>query len=502
MASLTRTDFLQEMAGEAINITLAKNDSRLSGLDLNAIDSNNSGFISGGSEMLQLFKSIDNFDSDGSYHSVDLGSSQSPTIAGKMIASIRELAKEQPSPHTNINIEFNDNALNSAFKSGFSGQIKRGDRGNKVVAIQYALGRLGHLDDLCDGGFGGLTEQAVKSFQQANNSQITGIIDSSMLKILDERLKLYSDSPPAVAPNVDPLTYLSDFRARGMPKIIIDRTSESNWSWSKAGIQEAYGQFVEHYWEVMKANQVEADCKTIALFFMDQFRKQLAEDTMIELPLPKARSSFSEQKWVVSTRLSPRGLFSRDDGPAQIKRSGYGAVKNVQALDPEHSMLRGVNIRYPHTSANMVSRSVKTVEPWNHSRSNRGDKSKPEISISKLKPGYLIFIDHAGDGRYDHTVNIVKIKKYSNGDVRQLVLAVGSYDDIKDNTSDTPVGGLKYLNHYAEEVIVGFNEQGRITDSKVTYSSEPSYLVRSRYKARNTLMEQRNNGTIKISRWS
>lgn len=395
---------------------------------------------------------------------------------------------------------FTDNALRNAFGSNFSGSIKRGDKGNKVVAIQYALGRLGYLHDLCDGDFGGLTQAAVQSFQQALNHATTGIVDINLLKALDHALRSYHDVPPAARQGVDSLSYLSDFSARGMPPIQIDRRAESHWSWDKKAIQDAYGRFVGDYWEVMKANQVEADCKTVALFLMDQFRKQLAEDTMIELPLPKAKSTIPQGDWLVATRYNSHGFFSRVEDVNRI-RSGYGVVKKVQALDPDHSMLRGVNVRYSGVDANRVSRSAEVVEPWSASRSNHGNKHIPEISINKLKPGYLIFIDHTGDGSYDHTVNVIKVKRDAANHVRQVVLAVGSYDDIKDTSSATHVNGLGELNNYTEEVTVDFDSNGHIIRSRTTYASEPVYLVRPRYKARNTLMEMRGNGKIKISRW-
>ena len=54
---------------------------------------------------------------------------------------------------------------------------------------------------------------------------------------------------------------------------------------------------------------------------------------------------------------------------------------------------------------------------------------------------------------------------------------------------------------YSEEVTVELNEFGKITSSVVTYASEPSYLVDTRYSARTTLMEQQAGGKLIVARW-
>ena len=404
-----------------------------------------------------------------------------------------------------------DTAIKNAFGSHFNGTIKRGDKSDKSVAIQYALGRLGHLHYICDGDYGKRTEAAVKSFQQSTNSlPVTGVVDSETLNMLDNVVSVLAQHPPVFDSPLEPLDYLSDFNALGMPKISINTTSESADSWESKHIQKAFGDFVENYWEIMKTNRVEADCKSLALFFMDQFRKQLAMDTFIELPLPKSpRGSFGAQKWEINTPHRTGGLFSRADElyknrGVRVGRSGYTAVKNIEKLDPEHSMIYGVNVKYPKTSAKQVARAATTVEDWSASRSNRGNRRKPEISINKLKPGYIIFIDHTGNHSYDHTITVVKVKRDNNQQVRQLVMAVGSYDDVRDTSSATPVDSLSILNQYAEEVVVDFDENGLITSSKeneVTYASEPDYIVKPRYHHGNTLMERKSGGKIKISRW-
>ncbi|HIO91404.1 MAG TPA: peptidoglycan-binding protein, partial [Leucothrix mucor] len=386
-------------------------------------------------------------------------------------------------------------------------EIKRGSRGSKVVAIQYALGRLGHLEYVCDGDFGGKTVAAVQSFQQVTPPiAVTGSVRTDTLAELDKAVSRLDLRPPVIKSGQDPMSFLSNFQQLGLPKIIIDIRGE-NVSWDSADVQEAYGVFVQNYWEVMKENRIEADCKALALFFMDQFRKQLEEETFIRLPLPRSsQGSIAKRRWTVATRNDPKGLFRRVAElflrrRIRVNRPGYAALKNIQKLDPEHAMIYGVNMKYPRVSAHQISRAATVVSPWKNSQSNRGNLRKAEVPLHKLKAGYMIFIDHTGNGSYDHTVTIVKIKKDNANRIRQLTLAVGSYDDVRDSLASTVVNSLSILNQYSEEVVVDFDEEENIIRSEVTYSSEPSYVVKTRYSASTTLMEKKRGGKLKVSRW-
>ena len=175
-------------------------------------------------------------------------------------------------------------------------------------------------------------------------------------------------------------------------------------------------------------------------------------------------------------------------------------MKKVQILDKEHSMIYGVNVHYPEIRTDTVAKSTKRLFDWDRSYENWGDTSKPEVPVNQLEPGHMIFIDHTGNGSYDHTVNVVRVEKDSNSRVRRLTLAMGSYDDMKDNSSATIVR-YKALNPYSEEVIVELDANGRITSSTVSYSSEPSYLVKTRYRAVTTLMERKRGGVLMVGRW-
>lgn len=512
--TLTRPAFLQEMSDKQISLSQAKNDRRLEGLNLSSVDGHHNGTISGADDFTQLFKAVDYFDRNGDAQSVNLGSIQNLTKAGQLITALRDIAtfsslnpEPNPQPEPISPTTFKDAAISKTFAENFNGEIKRGNRGDEVVAIQYALGRLGHLDYVCDGDFGGLTLKAVQSFQSVTRSlAITGTVEVDTLIALDKAVSTLDLRVPAIKSGQDPLVFLSNFRLFNLPKIKIDTRGE-NVSWDSPDVQQAYGDFVQHYWEILKENRIEADCKALAMFFMDQFRKYMEEETFIRLPLPKSpNGSISQRKWTVATRTDPKGLFRRVaelffSRRVRVNRSGYAALKKVQKLDPEHVMIYGINLRYPRTSAHQISRAATVISPWSDAYSNKGDLSKPEIPLSKLKLGYLIFIDHTGNGSYDHTVNVVKIKKDNAHRVRQLTLAVGSYDDVRDSIAATVVNSLSILNQYCEEVTIDFDENERVIRSDVTYSSEPEYIVKTRYSAKSSIMERKSGGKLKISRW-
>ncbi len=524
MTTLTRTAFLTEMAQKIIHLSSANNDFRLSQLNLNRIDRNNDGVLDNLNEMKALFRAIDYYDRNGTYRSLNIGLTDRPTVSGKLVAAIRDIAEEQlattittttPEPIVTTDstsespalIKFKDSALRNSFNKNFEGEIKRGNRGDKVVAIQYALGRLGYLEYVCDGDFGGLTLTAVQSFQSTTLSlAITGTVKAKTLIALDKALEKLDLRVPVIKSGQDPISFLSNFRHFNLPTIRVDTRAE-NVSWNSPDVQQAYGDFVQHYWEILKENRIEADCKALALFFMDQFRKHMEEETFIRLPLPKsAHGSIGKRKWTVATRSDPKGLFRRIaelffSRRVRVNRPGYAALKKIQKLDPEHAMIYGINLRYPRTSAHQVSRAATVISAWKKAYSNDGDLSKPEIPLNELKPGYLIFIDHTGNGSYDHTVNVIKIKKDNANRVRQLTLAVGSYDDVRDSLAATVVNSLSILNQYCEEVTIDFNENERVIRSEVTYSSEPQYVVKTRYSAKTSIMERKRGGKLKISRW-
>jgi peptidoglycan hydrolase-like protein with peptidoglycan-binding domain len=393
-----------------------------------------------------------------------------------------------------------DAALRSAFPQGLAAELRSGARGPQVVAVQYALGRLGYLTALADGLYGAKTAAAVSAFQREARLPETGTVDARTLGALDRALASYQPEPPA-ARAANPLAYLSDWAGLpGLSKIEIrDRSRPIDWSHPE--IQAAYGKFVGEYWEVMKANRVEADCKTLALFFMDQFRAKVKADTGAALPLPSSREGrIPPGQWTAATAARPLGFFDRFSKLPKV-RPGYSAAQEIQKLDPKQSMIFGVNLRRAGVDANAVARAARTVTPWDPARNNGGDETRAEVPLQDMKPGDIVFIDHTGDGKFDHTVNVVGVERDGGGRVTRLKLAVGSFDDMKDADGATAPRGLHEVNNYAEEVTVDVGPDGRIAGSAVTWSSEPSYLVAPRYSARTTLMELRPGGRLKVARW-
>ena len=508
MASLTRDAFVQEMANKRIALADAKRDTRLNAINFNALDTNGNGYISGSQEMAALFTAIDKFDNNGMAQSIETGTASQPTRAGLLVNVLRAIAlplPTTPEPTPPPTGALRDPALAKAFPNGLRAELAHGSSGTGVVALQYTLGRLGFLNSLCDGAFGGVTKQAVKNYQASRSVPVTGRVNAGLLGLMDQQV-VKLDLRTTAARAADPLAYLSNFRQLDLPVITIRSTAEV-FSWSSPEIRNAFGQFVGWYWEVMKRNRVEGDCKNIALFLMDQFRKQIKEDRFINLPHPVLRGA-PEKRWIVATADKTQGLFSRADrlkqqSGVEMARSGYQAIRNVQALDAQHTMLYGVNVHYPELSANQVARSCTRLFDWDPSRDNRGDSSKPEVPVNQLAAGNIIFIDHTGDGSFDHTVTVISVEKDANQRTRKLVLAVGSYDDVRDNSSATSVEGvgLAIVNTYSEEVTVELDANGRITSSTVTYASEPSYIVDTRYSARTTLMEQKAGGKVIVARW-
>lgn len=508
MATYTRDAFIQEMANKRIALADAKRDARLSAINFSALDTSGNGYISGSQEMAALFAAIDRFDNNGIAQSVETGTATQPTRAGLLINVLRSIAiplPTTPEPAPAPTGALRDPALAKAFPSGLRTELARGSSGMSVVALQYTLGRLGFLNSLCDGAFGGGTEQAVKNFQISRSIPATGRVNAGLLGLMDQQV-VKLDLRTTASRAADPLAYLSNFRQLGLPVITMRSTAET-FTWASSEIRTAFGQFVGWYWEVMKRNRVEGDCKNIALFLMDQFRKQIKEDRFINLPHPVLRGA-PEKRWIVATADKTQGLFTRADRlknttGVSVARTGYQAVKNVQALDVEHSMLYGVNVHYPEVSAGQVAKSCTRLFDWDPSLDNRGDSSKPEVPVNQLAAGNIIFIDHTGDGSFDHTVTVIDVEKDANQRTRKLVLAVGSYDDVRDNSSETSVEGvgLSIVNTYSEEVTVELDVNGRVTSSTVTYASEPSYIVDTRYSARTTLMEQKAGGKLIVARW-
>lgn len=490
---LTRSEFTQSLQDKKIDVADAQADQRLAGVNVAAADLNRDGKVSGATEAAALFREVDRYDRNGDSASIALtDASGKATRASVVAAALQARAVfevKEPAPLT-------DAALKTAFAAPGALPLARPATGDAAVAVQYALARLGFPVGQVDGKFGPGTERAVKAFQLASKLPETGVVDQATLGALDAKLASTDLRTPAEASG-DPLAYLSNHAALGLPKLAPLQDKSRPASWNHPEIQKAYGEFVGAYWQHCKTNRVEADCKTLSLFFMDQFRSKVKADLGVQLPRPPALPA---RDWVAATAADPKGFFSRFEQLASV-RPGYGNAQAIQRLDPKASMLAGVNLRYPGVDANMASRAVKVSIPWSAARDNAGDQSKPELPVGQMNPGDVIFIDHTGDGRVDHMANVIKVERDAEGRVTQMVLATGSFDDMKDADGATAPNSLTEVNNYAEEVTVKFDATGRVTSSQVTWSSEPAWLTGGRYSARTLLMEMKPGGTLSVGRW-
>jgi peptidoglycan hydrolase-like protein with peptidoglycan-binding domain len=494
MPRLTRPEFAQSLKDKKIDVGGAAADPKLAGVDVAKADLNHDGKIAGADEAAALFRQVDRYDSNGDANSVELTSSAgAPTKAAAVATALVSRAVfdvNEPKPPK-------DAALKTAFAATGSLPLTTGATGDRAVAVQYALARLGFAVGAVDGQFGPGSARALKAFQATASLPQTGIVDQATLSALDGKLSSTELRTPAEVSG-DPLAYLSNHAALGLAKLpaLVDTSKPANWNHPE--IQKDYGAFVANYWDTLKTNHLECDCKTLSLFVMDQFRAKVKSDLGVQLPRP---AGLPESTWIAATAANPKGFFSRFETLATV-RPGYANAQAIQKLDPNASMIAGVNVRYGGVDANMASRAVKVTMPWKASTDNGGDQTKPEIPVQQLTPGDVLFIDHTGDGRVDHMANVIKVNRDPAGKVTSLVLATGSFDDMKDADGSTAPRSLGEVNNYAEEVTVGLDGNGRVTSSQVTWSSEPSWLSDGRYSARTLLMEMRPGGMISVGRWA
>ena len=68
--------------------------------------------------------------------------------------------------------------------------LKLNSIGEKVVTLQLRLRELGYYDGKADGGYGYMTEDAVKKAQQAYGMEVTGVADDAFQQ------KLFSSEQP------------------------------------------------------------------------------------------------------------------------------------------------------------------------------------------------------------------------------------------------------------------------------------------------------------------
>ena len=93
MTTLTKQQFTQSLNGKTLSIADAKDDARLSGVNLKSSDLNNDGQIAGENETGRLFDEIDKFDKNGDRNSVALAQRGRATAVTPKIAAIGEKAQ-------------------------------------------------------------------------------------------------------------------------------------------------------------------------------------------------------------------------------------------------------------------------------------------------------------------------------------------------------------------------------------------------------------------------
>ncbi len=491
MTKLRRDEFLERFAERAITVA----DAQRAHPRLTGADENGDGEIAGPREWLNVFSTLDAYDRDRNALRLDLGTAARPSAVGRALARIEQRTRVVPrSP-------LSDFALLRAFPNGLAQPLRSGARGEQVTAVQYALLRTGDLHALIDRAFGRQTEAAVRAFQERATLPVTGEVDAATLAALD-RAVYGLPLPPD-----DPMAVLSQFD--GLTPIAAPDPARGRIDWNHPDVQAAYRQFVPEYWPHMRAHRVECDCKTVGLFFMSQFRRYFAEQTGVTLPMPSSadgRAAIRDSSWTTITTAMPRGYFQRVDRMEVPPRRGYDSVALVEALDPSHSMIYGINLRYQGTYADDVYRVAHLQQTG---VDNGGDTAVPEIDVNALEIGDMIFMNHnrqrdgvtTPDRRIDHAMTVVGLERDEEGRVRKLVLAIGSFDDVTDADSTTPPAGPAEINLYVEELTVSFDEAGRIEGSRTTYSSEPDALIHPRYSAKNTLMELNAGGSMFVGRW-
>ena len=273
----------------------------------------------------------------------------------------------------------------------------------------------------------------------------------------------------------------------------------------KEQIQNDYADFVKTRWEELKTEHIEVDCKGLALKFLSDFTKYYKENKGIDLEYPG--NGGVKDKWEISTKENPKGMATKI-----VKETTRPEYKSLLKKNPNQETLFGTNFLFRGgADANKVATAMTTDVTsraadgksiiQNHSGMKYSTmKVTPEVDINQLKGGDLVFIDHTGDGKWDHTVNVIDVEKDEAGKVKTVTMGVGSFDDMRDTNPDTKPSP-KELNLYTEEVKVHFNDKGQATKSEVTWSSEPTNLFGKRYHVANTLMELKPNGKIKVGNW-
>ena len=237
---LTRAEFTQSLQDKKLDVPGAAADPKLAGLDVARADLNHDGKIAGADEAAALFREVDRYDTNGDASSI---ATTTATGATTRAAALATALQARAVFDVNEPVALGDSALQAAFAAAGSLPLSKGARGDRAVAVQYGLARLGFPVGAVDGQFGPGTERAVKAFQATAQLPQTGVVDQATVKALDAKLAHTELRTPAEVSG-NPLAYLSNHAALGLPKLspLVDRSKPADWNHPE--IQQAYGQFV------------------------------------------------------------------------------------------------------------------------------------------------------------------------------------------------------------------------------------------------------------------
>lgn len=149
-----------------------------------------------------------------------------------------------------------------------------------------------------------------------------------------------------------------------------------------------YGAFVAQRVEELRRSGAEVDCADLAIKLLSDFCAKF------KLPNPLAKAG----KWHTYTPEAPGGL-PNVNGPNYVF-AGVGADRLAKGF-----------------TRNVGDRDGNGIAGW--------DRQTGRVDAGDLRPGDILFYDWDGDGKVNHTVNVVGVD--ADGTV---TLAFGTYDNL------------------------------------------------------------------------
>ena len=239
-------------------------------------------------------------------------------------------------------------------------------------------------------------------------------------------------------------------------------------SWSSPDVQQAFGDWLPGRWQTWKADHEEADCKSAAARMMTDFRAHYQEQTGVPLADPFK----GQAHWIDGTRDKPNGVtrIVPKTGPV---RPEYVAKRGQATIDGTNHMLMGFNADAVARKATtpVTSRDGVTMVARRTVAGGSFPKGDLRINQDELRPGDVIFQAHRhpDDTKWDHTMTVMAVEKGADGRTSRLTMAIGSFDDLKDNDAATAPNGP--VNNYSYEQQIDFTN-GEVSDAHITWQSD------------------------------